>query len=124
MDIYTLKVWNDSFRASGLYIGGWVSVVANLLYSVCNHCAGVGRRWIGVIHVDSESELIHVIRCCSCFRCYQEVLERQAGDHMINPRVHHNVAETLEAMRGYSDALKHERLSYAGCAYKLMLFLV
>lgn len=47
-------------------------------------------------------------------RCYQEALERQTGDHMINPRVHHSVAETLEAMRGYSDALKHERLSRAG----------
>lgn len=35
---------------------------------------------------------------------------------MINPRVHHSVAETLEAMRGYTDALKHERLSHAGCA--------
>lgn len=55
-------------------------------------------------------------------RCYQEVLERQAGDHMINPRVHHNVAETLEAMRGYSDALKHERLSYAGCVYEAIVY--
>ena len=34
---------------------------------------------------------------------------------MVNPRVHHSVAETLEAMRGYADALKHERLSHAGC---------
>lgn len=47
-------------------------------------------------------------------RCYQEALERQPGDHMINPRVHHSVAETLEAMGGYPDALKHERLSHAG----------
>ena len=47
-------------------------------------------------------------------RCYQEALERQPGDHMINPRVHHSVAETLEAMGGYTDALKHERLSHAG----------
>lgn len=48
------------------------------------------------------------------YRCYQEALERQPGDHMINPRVHHSVAETLEAMGGYTDALKHERLSHAG----------
>lgn len=47
-------------------------------------------------------------------RCYQEALERQPGDHMINPRVHHSVSETLEAMGGYTDALKHERLSHAG----------
>ncbi|CAN0120777.1 unnamed protein product [Hapterophycus canaliculatus] len=47
-------------------------------------------------------------------RCYQEALERQPRDHMINPRVHHSVAETLEAMGGYTDALKHERLSHAG----------
>lgn len=33
---------------------------------------------------------------------------------MIDPRVHHSVAETLEAMGGYTDALKHERLSHAG----------
>lgn len=47
-------------------------------------------------------------------RCYQEALERQTGDHMISPRVHHNVSETLESIGGYPDALKHERLSHAG----------
>ena len=30
-------------------------------------------------------------------RCYQEALERQPGDHMINPRVHHSVADKLIA---------------------------
>ncbi|CAM9312088.1 unnamed protein product [Choristocarpus tenellus] len=59
----------------------------------------------------SYQEVGHVIMA---LRCYQEALEREPGDHLLHPRVQHNVAETLELIGGFKDALKHERIAYAG----------
>lgn len=79
-----------------------------------------GKRWSKLKNGKSMEYAIHEGRRTNNLkyyiicRCYQEALERQPRDHMISPRVHHSVAETLEAMGGYTDALKHERLSHAG----------
>ncbi|CAN0118297.1 unnamed protein product, partial [Discosporangium mesarthrocarpum] len=55
-------------------------------------------------------EVGHVIMALN--RCYQEALQREPGNHLLHPRVHHNVAETLELIGVYKDALKHERMAY------------